>query len=191
MGGYIHISEDVIKLWKKDFSTIPGKEEIKIVSGELNCDLYKAIKPDIEKAVNDYGVEVQIIAGPVISIDNGNKYNAALELLEKGYIRLYISPTRQLYHYRVFGDRFAYEEEYHEALDIERLGKYNDSPLAISRLSFEFDQIKDALEMPIVSNPDNLVTETMDIMLKVKEICQENYDFLTADEFRENAEQFH
>ena len=177
------IRPEVIERWRQELTEIPGPETVKIVSGELNCDLHSGIKDTILWAIENRGASFKFIGGPVFSVDE-NGENATLELARNGIVDLWVSPARQLSHFRVYGRRFAFEEDYHEALEEERSGYYLHNPLSVYKLSREFDALIDVLEMQKVNGKQDILLATKEMVVKVKEQCGENYDFLTEQEFK-------
>ncbi|EKE26872.1 MAG: hypothetical protein ACD_4C00134G0003, partial [uncultured bacterium (gcode 4)] len=117
-------SNDLIRHWKSDLLEVIKQEQIYIVSGESNHCLFVNIKDELVEAVKISGLPILMIAGPVISIEEKTKSNPVFDLINNGYIELYVSPFRQLSHYRIIGNRKMYLEEYHEALSLERKGHY-------------------------------------------------------------------
>lgn len=189
------ISDEVISQWKKELSEVRDDEVLRIVSGELNCDLFRAIGPDIERALDEKEFEIRIIAGPVFSVEGNDKEgigeNYALKLAKKGRLKLWISPTRQLYHFRVYGDRIAYQEKYHEPLAIERSGAYTQDRMVILKLTHQFEQLIKVLNLSVLDEATQSVTADKATLLRVKDQCGRNYDFLTGEEFREKNNAFH
>lgn len=185
------IDEAVIHAWQDDLRSIENGEVVKVMSGELNCDLYRAIKDHIRRIVADHGTKFRIIGGPIVCLDHETCSNAALELCEEGLVDLWISPYRQTSHFRIFGSRFVYRENYHEALAERRTGYYIRDLLAVSKYSYDFDNTIDSLGLQKYSRQcPHLMTAYKDEIIGMKEKLGELYDFLLADELRSRLQEF-
>jgi hypothetical protein len=89
---------------------------IYIISGEANHDVYNQLEPEMRHAVESKGATIHILAGPIISIpwtpgverkQDGREFpNSVVKLAAEDKLKLYPSPERQEFHYRVF-DRDA------------------------------------------------------------------------------------
>lgn len=185
MGELQGIKSEVINLWKKDLASVAEPETVKIVSGELNCDLYRGIKDDILRCMVDFKAKFEFIAGPIISLEDNTGSNAVLELTDNPLLELWISPNRLLSHYRIFGPRFLYIEDYHEALNPERKGEYVRDLIPISKYSYDFDNIRSALKMHTYNDKcPCLIKAKKSEIVELKKHVGELYDFMLADEIK-------
>jgi len=187
----LRINDRVIEEWKQDIATIKSKEVVRIVSGEAFCDLYRALKNDIKNAAVEYDVEFKMITGPIISVEEETDSNAVFELSDEGFLDLWISPYRQLNHFRVFDNRFVYYEDYHEALSEDRSGKRSIDLVTVSKYNYDFDNLITALSMPKYSEDDCFIKATKIELFQVKENYGKLYDFISADDFRKKTEELH
>lgn len=156
---------------------------VKVVSGEANCDLYRVLEPYIRKVCKQ-GASFHMIAGPIISLEDRTGTNAILDLASEGLLKLWISPFRQLSHFRVFGTRFAYVEDYHEALQSERSGQYIDDLLQIAKYHYDFDNLLKTLGMQDYSDSKCLVKARKEQLKGIRTQLGELYDFISGPEFQ-------
>jgi hypothetical protein len=172
--------KDLIDQWKNDLLDAVEGEQIYIVSGEGNYNLFANIGNELRGSVKKSKKPIRMIAGPVISVENSTtKDNPIFGLVEEGVIDLYISPYRQLCHYRIIGLRKMYKENYHEALSFNRVGNYIDNKLIISKYIHDFETIIVCLELPKYNNnnPKLVARLTSQNIEELKEFYGRNYDF--------------
>ena len=180
------IDQSVINAWKKDLSTISKQEQIRIISGELNCGLFRAIKADIKKKIEQYGVRLKIIAGPVISVEPESGTNAILELEREyqNHVEVWISPSRQLSHLRIFDFRLVSIENYHEALDIFRKGDSFNDIIIVSKYVYDFNNLIYSLKLPKSQDCKPLLTAPAEKILEIKNKLGKLYDIMSAKELQ-------
>src|SRR4030042_1905051 len=150
----ICLNKSYIELWENDLKSIQQDEEIRIISGEAFWYLNDILKKLFTQAKEKFKAEFKMIAGPIISIGEETRTNAILELAERDIIKLWISPFRQLSHYRIFGRRFIYKEDYHPPLSSERCGQYIHDNFVISKFIYDFDNLIDSLEMKLYKDSE-------------------------------------
>lgn len=175
-------SQDLIADWKDDLLTASPGEQIYIVSGETNYSLFSQIHVELKAAADTTGLTIKMIAGPVISVDEQSKDNPIFKLVDANKIELYVSPYRQLSHYRVIGLRMMYKESYHEALSLDRRGDYIYDPYIISKHIYDFNRSIRCLPMQryTPANPRMLVRLTKRSIEELKDIYGKNYDFASC-----------
>ncbi len=170
--------DDMRKMIARDFIETKKGEEVKIVTGECETEIwgYPIVKNSILYAI-DKGAKIRIIVSPVLESKYG--YNFLLEqaLLPNSSIEAYIAPRRELTHYRIHGSRKMYIQKYYEPLAQweNREGKYilNDSfypnitnPLGVFTIQkyqkdfeaiikvYKLKQIKDKNEVLLLEKKD-------------------------------------
>ena len=172
------ISEEVILEWEKDLASIQHGDTIRIVSGEAAWPIYRALKDKIVVAAQDLHAKFLMIVGPIVSIEDKSGTNAIFELSEAGLLDLFISPYRQLSHFRVVGDHLVYREHYHGALDKHRTGERFTDSLSVSKFSYTFNTLIRILKMDRYGTSSLLIKSSIKDIMEVKEICGIGYDFL-------------
>jgi len=184
MGDSINIDESTIQEWKNDLERITEGEVIKIISGEAFCDLYRELEGDFRRAILEHDANIKMIAGPIISIEDDTKSNAVLELADEGLLSLWISPYRQLNHFRLFDYRIVYFEDYHEALADKRSGQRSIDLISISRFNYEFDNLIESLRMPRYKEDENIIKVTKKDLISIKDSFGGLYDYISIDDLR-------
>jgi hypothetical protein len=177
----------IIQSWIDDLNTVQPRDVIRIVSGEA---FYKLVS-DLEKPLLDAkrkGATIKIIAGPIISVDEKNKSNIILELAEKKALELWISPFRQLSHYRIIGQRLVFKENYHYPLSEDRHGEYIYDQFAVAKYIYEFENLIKYLSMRKYANRKMIITKTDVEIIKLRQEYGKNYDFLISKLLKSQGE---
>lgn len=188
--------QEAIKRLSLDFKSCESQEVVRIVSGELNCEIWNhaSVENSVQNAIHKRRINLKCIAGPLISVDD-NGDNTILNLALDKKIELYLAPHRMLIHYRVFGDRFVYIENYHQAIEKadNREGYYamNEDGFGkseIRRYTDDFDSRVELLHLKKIASRDQVLALRNDEIQRVKESALEKrviYDDLSLYKLRE------
>ncbi len=174
----ICLNKNYIELWKDDLSSLEYGEKIRHISGEIGWQLTKPLCSLFMKYIEELNIKINIIAGPVISVEKNTRSNEVLNLAGKGLINLWISPFRQPNHYRIVGKRFIYRENYHKPMSKERCGKYIYDKYIVSKYIYDFDNLIKSLNLKSYKRKTVVAKKTNREINTLQRKLGENYDFL-------------
>lgn len=170
-----------------------AKKTIKIFAGEATCLAYneESVLQAFKQAL-DRGVKIEMIAGPLFSVDEKTKENGILDLAGKENFTLYFRPLRhRMSHFRIIDnnpDRF-YGEWAHEAqapLSKRKVIESDDPELWTEKLSYDFDKFIELGKAISSQDPKrDFLLLTPSKIQKVKEEAarlKKDIDYMTKEE---------
>lgn len=167
---------------------------MRIVGGEADCAVYG--KPAVVEALKDAkkrNINIQMIVGPVVFVDEEKRKNIILELYQEGVLQLfYRSYRHEILHYRIVetkSSKNVYVEAPHAAggenID-HKFIKLDNHVFWADKLSEDFDRLIKSNRVKKVTNPEKdlllLSPSQVARLFMALNKAGKDYDFLSKDE---------
>jgi hypothetical protein len=177
-----------LKNWISDLDDVQEKEKVCIVSGEGYHPIMEALYYHFEKCAKKREAELKVIIGPVVCVDSNGK-NPLFKLAQNNLMTLYKASSRERLHFRTFGYRKAFAEDYHPAVTqpSKRNGLYYNDPLIVSKFVTNFENKINAFNLPKYKgnfDVEDFVCLTPDQIERLRAPFGEYYDSLFEEEIR-------
>ena len=153
--------EHRVEYFENCIRSVPKNGYVYMTAGELDCTVYTKSVADALRTANKKGVEISVISGPVLSVDENGVSHVA-ELAKEGIVRLYLAQKRDRKfagktHFRVASNGHLYWEEPHNPGEkVFRVGyNYPQDHFEAKRFAKKFKALLSSNEVRRVKSGEN------------------------------------